>query len=114
MKGAAMRTLARWQRKMFDAIIAFDTHPLHIHGLVLLGVALMSFQDSTKFELTGGNYTNIISAVVATLVLRESRKQMQTLTEHHEHLKQAHTGLLAEVRKLHRHHGIPTQPEPPE
>lgn len=103
--------LKRLQDKLFEAIVAFDTSPLHIYGLIALGVCLLTFTGNTTFELTGGNYTNLISALVSTLVLREARAQHRTLREQHRDLARRHRFLAEDVRKLHDYHGILTDPQ---
>lgn len=46
----------------------------HISALLALGVGLLLGGNSQKFELIGGNYTNIISATVSLLVLAEQKR----------------------------------------
>lgn len=46
----------------------------HIAALLALGVGLLFGGNSQKFELIGGNYTNIISATVSLLVLAEQKR----------------------------------------
>ncbi|MFC0438757.1 hypothetical protein [Kutzneria buriramensis] len=96
--------LKRLQNRLFEAIVAFDISPLHIYGLIVLGVCLLTFTQNTSFELVGGNYTNLISALVSTLVLREARAQHRDLTRRHRWLSQ-------DVQALHDHLGITTDPQ---
>jgi uncharacterized membrane protein len=102
--------LKRLQDRLFGAIVAIDISPLHIYALILLGVALMTFTSNTTVELVGGNYSNIVSALVSTLVLREARAQTHAMRRQHRDLAVRHRRLAEDVRKLHAHHGIPTDP----
>ncbi len=73
------------ENRLFPAIIGYTTHPLHIVALLALWIGLLVFH-STLFELVGGNYTNGLSAMAASIVLLQQTRQRH------------------EVRRLHRNH----------
>ncbi|GIU86496.1 MAG: hypothetical protein KatS3mg009_1011 [Acidimicrobiia bacterium] len=73
------------ERSLFPRIIGWTIHPLHILALLFLWIALLVFHR-TGFELVGGNYTNGLSAMAASIVLLQQ-------TRHHR-----------EVRRLHERH----------
>lgn len=86
-----MAKLTAWlDERAFPAIVAYATHRAHISGLVLLGIGLILGGSFTAFELIGGNYTNVTSAVVACIVLSS---QMA----HHKHVRQSLQELHAKV-----------------
>jgi hypothetical protein len=91
------------QKRLFPAIIAYTTHPLHILALLALWIGLLLFHD-TLFELVGGNYTNGLSAMAASIVL------LQQMSQHREtkRLHRQHHELLTEVRELVRSRPSPT------
>ena len=61
-------------KKLFPAVITYAVDRWHIVFLLCLGVVLMTFQKPIV-ELVGGNYTNVVSATVALLILREEIHQ---------------------------------------
>lgn len=76
------------ERRLFPAIIAWTIHPLHILGLLLLWLTLLVVHQ-TQFELVGGNYTNGLSAMAASIVLLQQTRQhreIRRLHERHQHL----------------------------
>lgn len=78
--------LYRWlEGTLFSKIIAYTIHPVHIMLLLVLWIMLL-IVHATVFELVGGNYTNGLSAMAASIVL---------LQQTHQH---------REVRQLHRQH----------
>ncbi len=78
--------LYRWlEGSLFSKIIAYTIHPVHIMLLLVLWIMLLVVH-ATVFELVGGNYTNGLSAMAASIVL---------LQQTHQH---------REVRQLHRQH----------
>lgn len=71
--------------KLFRWIISYTTHPIHILALLALWIALLVIH-STIFELVGGNYTNGLSAMAASIVLlQQVRGQHELRKLHHEH-----------------------------
>lgn len=76
----------RWlEQSLFPKIISYTIHPIHIFLLLILWIALLVIH-ATVFELVGGNYTNGLSAMAASIVLLQQTQQHR------------------EVRKLHRAH----------
>lgn len=72
-------------KKLFPAVIRFAVNRWHILGLLCLGVVLMTFQKPIV-ELVGGNYTNVVSATVALLILREEIQQKRSHGDIHDKL----------------------------
>lgn len=66
--------------RLFPAIVKYATARLHIVALLILGIVLMVWHDAL-LELVGGNYTNIISAMVSCIVLLQQ-------VSHHQEVKQ--------------------------
>lgn len=87
---------------VFQRIIAYTIHPLHITALLFLWIGLLLFHGEV-FELVGGNYTNGLSAMAASIVLlqqtRQHREVKRITAEHHK--------VLTEIRHLltHREEG---------
>lgn len=70
---------------MFSKIIAYTIHPLHIMALLVLWVLLLVVH-ATVFELVGGNYTNGLSAMAASIVLlQQTRQHREVRRLHHQH-----------------------------
>lgn len=61
----------------------------HISALLLLGIGLLLGGNSQKFELIGGNYTNIISATVSLLVLAEQKRSEKRQAKRHAEVMQS-------------------------
>jgi hypothetical protein len=59
----------------------------HILAILCLGVTLLFSGSNQKFELIGGNYTNIISATVSLLVLSEQKRSEKRQVDRHEEMK---------------------------
>ena len=76
-------------KKLFPAVISFAVDRWHIFGLLCLGVILMTFQKPI-IELVGGNYTNVVSATVALLILREEIQQKRSHGDIHDKLDDLH------------------------
>lgn len=73
------------ERTVFKALIGYTVHPLHILGLLVLWIGLLVWHD-TVFELVGGNYTNGLSAMAASIVLlQQTRHHREVKRLHHEH-----------------------------
>lgn len=88
------RGLYGWlENRLFPAIIGYTVHPLHIVALLALWIALLVFHN-TLFELVGGNYTNGLSAMAASIVLLQQTRQQRELRRlhrnHHELLERMH------------------------
>ena len=72
-------------KKLFPAVITYAIDRWHIVFLLCLGVTLMTFQKPIV-ELVGGNYTNVVSATVALLILREEIQQKRSHGDIHDKL----------------------------
>jgi hypothetical protein len=83
------------EREVFPRIIGWTIHPLHILGLLLLWLTLLVVQQ-TRFELVGGNYTNGLSAMAASIVLLQQTRQHREIRRLHER----HDLLLRRVHEL--------------
>lgn len=71
--------------KLFKGVIAFAVWDYHILWLIILGVILM-VDHATVVELIGGNYTNVVSATVGLLILREEIAQKKSHGDIHDKL----------------------------
>jgi hypothetical protein len=76
-------------KKLFPAVITFAVDRWHIVFLLCLGVTLMTFQKPIV-ELVGGNYTNVVSATVALLILREEIQQKKSHGDLHDKIDELH------------------------
>ena len=76
-------------KKLFPTVIRFAVNRWHILALLCLGVVLMTFQKPIV-ELVGGNYTNVVSATVALLILREEIQQKLSHGDIHDKLDELH------------------------
>lgn len=85
------------ENRLFPAIIRYTTHPLHIVALLALWIGLLVFH-STLFELVGGNYTNGLSAMAASIVLLRQTRQHREL----RHLHRTHQEVLERMHDLLR------------
>ena len=75
--------------KIFPLVIRYAVNRWHIFALLCLGVVLMVYQKPIV-ELVGGNYTNVTSAVVALLILREEINQKRSHGDIHDKLDDLH------------------------
>jgi hypothetical protein len=86
--------------KPFPAIVAYATHRLHIVALMGVLGALM-LDNNPLVQLKLGNYTNVVSALVACIVLLQQvahRRETRAMHEENQRLHQTHA---AEVAALH-------------
>jgi len=79
-------------KKLFPAVISYAVSRWHIVALLILGVVLMTYQKPI-IELVGGNYTNVTSAVVALLILREEILQKKSHGDLHDKIDELHNKL---------------------
>jgi hypothetical protein len=95
---------------LFQGIIGYTIHPLHILALLFLWIGLLVFHGEV-FELVGGNYTNGLSAMAASIVLLQQTRQTRAVKQMHKE----HRALLQEIRGLlpSRHSGAGNPPAPP-
>lgn len=68
---------------------------MHIVALLALWIGLLVFH-STLFELVGGNYTNGLSAMAASIVLLQQTHQRREL----RHLRRNHQDVLERMHHL--------------
>lgn len=73
--------------KVLSRIEVIAINRWHILAILCLGVTLLFSGANQKFELIGGNYTNIISATVSLLVLAEQKRSEKRQADRHEELK---------------------------
>jgi len=76
-------------KKLFPAVITYAVDRWHIVFLLCLGVTLMTYQKPLV-ELVGGNYTNVVSATVALLILREEIHQKKSHGDLHDKIDELH------------------------
>ncbi len=76
-------------KKLFPAVITYAVDRWHIVFLLCLGVVLMTYQKPLV-ELVGGNYTNVVSATVALLILREEIHQKKSHGDLHDKIDELH------------------------
>lgn len=82
------------EHQFFPVVIAYATHPLTIFLTILLLIPLLLFGNFTGLELILGNYTNVTSAAVASIVLLQTAR-------HHRANQKLHADHAEEIRKLH-------------
>jgi hypothetical protein len=80
---------------LFQGIIGYTIHPLHILALLILWIGLLIFHGEV-FELVGGNYTNGLSAMAASIVLLQQTRQTRAVKQMHKE----HRAVLDEIRHL--------------
>ncbi len=79
---------------IFPKIVDYATHPLVILLTILLIIPLIVFASITWLALILGNYTNVVSAAVSSIVLATSLK-------HHHENKQLHHEHRNQIQELH-------------
>lgn len=94
---ASSNRFYRWlEGSLFAKIIAYTIHPVHIMLLLVLWIMLLVVH-ATVFELVGGNYTNGLSAMAASIVLLQQTHQHRAVrqlhSQHHELLRSLHDRL---------------------
>ena len=77
---------------LFPAVIKFAVNRWHILALLCLGTVLM-IDHKPIVELVGGNYTNVVSATVALLILREEILQKTSHNDLHSKIDALHEKL---------------------
>lgn len=77
---------------LFPAVIKFAVNRWHIFALLCLGTVLM-IDHKPIVELVGGNYTNVVSATVALLILREEILQKTSHNDLHSKIDALHEKL---------------------
>lgn len=77
---------------LFPRIVAYATHPIVILCTMLLLVPLIVFASVTWLALILGNYTNVVSAAVSSIVLATS---MQHHHEQRKHIQALHAKIDA-------------------
>lgn len=94
MRSSYTRFLHWLDASLFPKVVAYATHPLVILLTILLLIPLIVFASITSLALILGNYTNVVSAAVSSIVLATSLKQ------HHDN-KQMHEAHAADITALH-------------
>jgi hypothetical protein len=69
--------------RVFPRVVSYATHPLTILATILLLIPLIALASLTTLSLVLGNYTNVVSAAVSSIVLATSLK-------HHGEVKALH------------------------
>jgi outer membrane murein-binding lipoprotein Lpp len=87
--------------RVFPRVVAYATHPLVILLTIFLLVPLIVFASITSLALILGNYTNVVSAAVSSIVLATSLKQHVENTQMHKQHSQDIAALHADHRALH-------------
>lgn len=103
----AMELLAE---RVFPRVVAYATHPYTISGTILLLVPLIVFNGITALALVLGNYTNVVSAAVSSIVLYQGMKHHQELRHMHEQHARDMADLRAHIVGADKK--VP-EPEPP-
>lgn len=80
--------------RVFPVIVSYATHPYVIAGTILLLIPLIVFASVTSLALILGNYTNVVSASVSSIVLLQGMK-------HHVENKRLHAQHAAQIAELH-------------
>ncbi len=78
----------------FPATVQYATHPMIIFLTILLIIPLIVFANVTSVALVLGNYTNVTSAAVASIILYQQ-------LSHHQEVKHLHKTHADELQKLH-------------
>lgn len=89
------QALALLTERVFPRVVTYATHPLTITGTILLLVPLILDASNTSLALVLGNYTNVVSASVSSIVLLQS-------VGHIAHTKAMHQEHREEIAKLHQ------------
>ncbi len=97
---AYLRVLDVLNQRVFPAIVAYATHPLTIFGTMLLLIPLIVFASVTALSLVLGNYTNVISATVSSIVLAQALQHHRESTRRHDE----HSARLSRI-EAHIAHG---------
>ena len=86
--------LALLEQQVFPAVVTYATHPLVILLTILLLAPLILDSQNTALALTLGNYTNVVSAAVSSIVLATSLKlhveNKRLHAQHHDDLQALH------------------------
>jgi predicted Co/Zn/Cd cation transporter (cation efflux family) len=94
MKPLYARFLALLDGTVFPFVVRYATHPFTILLTILLLIPLILDASNTTLALILGNYTNVVSASVSSIVLATSLK-------HHHEAKKLHAQTTAEIARLH-------------
>lgn len=92
---AYSKTLSVLQESVFPRVVTYATHPLTITCTILLLVPLILDASNTSLALVLGNYTNVVSASVSSIVLLQS-------VHHIAHTRAMHQEHREEIAKLHQ------------
>lgn len=81
------------ESRVFPGVVSYATHPVTILLTILLLIPLIALASVTAISLTLGNYTNVVSAAVSSIVLA---KQLQ----HHAEVKALHAEHSARISAI--------------
>lgn len=88
------RVLSWLEKVFFPAVVLYATHPIVITITIGLLFPLIVFANATALVLVLGNYTNVTSAAVSSIVLAQQ-------IHHHREIKKIHESHAEEIAKLH-------------
>ena len=94
VRDAYTRGVGILDARVFPAIVMYATHPYVILCTILLLAPLILDHNDTTLQLLLGNYTNVVSASVSSIVLMQSLK-------HHAENKRLHAKHAEEIKALH-------------
>lgn len=83
--------------KFFPVVVRYAIHPFTITATMLLLAPLIFDSSNTSLSLMLGNYTNVCSATVSSIVLLQSIRALNKAEAHHAEAMQAHT----DAQELH-------------
>lgn len=92
------------EQRVFPQVVAYATHPLTIFATMLLLIPLIVFSGLTALSLVLGNYTNVVSAAVSSIVLATSLKQ-------HTENRARHDAHAQQIAQLHAKVDALTSPQ---
>ena len=100
--GAFYAGFVEWlDRRFFAWTVKYATHPLVIFATMLLLIPLIVFASITSLALILGNYTNVCSAAVSSIVLMQSMKHHRENKALHAENAQLHTLHAETIAALH-------------
>lgn len=89
-------------QRVFPAVVRYATHRATIFGTMLLLIPLIVFGSVTALALVLGNYTNVVSATVASIVLAQQLAHRHENTQRHDEHAARLTRIEAHLRAATR------------
>ena len=83
----------------FPRVVAYATHPFTITATMLLLIPLILFASVTALALILGNYTNVVSAAVSSIVLLQSMRHREETKHLHRKIDRLHEKFDAQAPK---------------